>query len=376
MRFADITGHERQLAELREMVDSGRIPHTLLLSGPAGVGKMMTARAFAQYINCPNKQNGDSCGVCPSCLQHASSQFPDLHYVFPILKKDNHAVTAEWFEPWLKMLEEEPLMDPKMWPVIMTDDPNKQPVLYAEQAEEIRSMASLSTYSSNYKIFIIWQAEKLGENAANRLLKLLEEPFPDTIFILVTNDESKILPTIFSRCRRVTFKRLSETEIAGYLQHVRGLDPQQAAEVARLSEGSLANADHAATLDAETAEFRELFRDIMRACYSRNPLKLRDISEQIAAMGREKIRRLLDYCQQQVRENFIYNMHLPALLRLSADELAFSARFAPFIHSGNVESLSLELNRASEEVARNANAKIVIFDLLLLLMQYIRMPRP
>lgn len=376
MRFADITGHSRQIAELREMVDSGRIPHALLLGGPAGVGKMMTARAFSQYLNCENRSGGDSCGVCPSCLQHASSQFPDLHYAYPIRKvAHEHETSASYLEEWRKMLDSEPLMTPQVWNDII-DAGNTQPIYYVTQADEIRSDASLSPYSARYKVFILWLPERMNTETANKLLKLLEEPYPDTVFILVSNDEAQILPTIYSRTRRVAFKRLSDEEIADYLVRTRGLTPERAAVEARLAEGSLAAAERAVSLDGETMEFREMFRDIMRAAYGRNALKMKDISEKMAAMGREKTRRMLDYCSVQVRENFIYNMRLPELVRLTADEMAFSSRFAPFIHAGNVERLSEEMRRAADEIARNANAKIVCFDLLLLVMQLIRMPRP
>lgn len=357
------------------MADTNRIPHALLLSGPSGIGKMMTARAFSQYINCENRKDGDSCGICPACLQHASSQFPDLHYVFPIRKVDKRDTSADWLEEWHKMLDTEPLMDPRAWNEIL-EAGNSQPIYYVTQADEIRRDASLSTYSAKYKVFILWLPERMNNETANKLLKLLEEPYPDTIFILVSNDESQILPTVFSRTRRVSFKRLRDDEIAGYLVRTRGLTPERAAEEARLAEGSLAKAESAARLDGETMEFRELFREIMRAAYSRNAMKMKDISEKIAAMGREKSRRMLDYCSIQVRENFIYNLREPQLLRLTSDEMAFSAKFSPFIHANNVEQLGAELQRASDEIARNANAKIVCFDLMLLLMQYIRMPRP
>lgn len=376
MRFADITGHSRQIAELRDMVDSGRIPHALLLSGPAGVGKMMTARAFSQYLNCENRRDGDSCGVCPSCLQHAAAQFPDLHFAHPIRKvAHEHETSASYLDEWHRMLEENPLMAPQAWNDIM-DAGNTQPIYYVTQADEIRADAALSTYSAKYKIFILWLPERMNTETANKLLKLLEEPYEDTIFILVSNDEAQILPTVYSRTRRIAFKRLADAEIADYLVRTRGLAPDRAAAEAKLAEGSLALAEKAVSLDGETMEFRELFRDIMRASYGRNALKMKDISERIAAMGREKSRRMLEYCSAQVRENFIYNIQCPELLRLTADELAFSARFAPFIHSGNVERLAAELQRASDEIARNANAKIVCFDLMLLIMQLIRMPRP
>ena len=374
MRFADITGHEEIIAQLRSMADSGRIPHALLFSGPQGVGKMMTARAFAQYISCTNRRNGDSCGVCPSCTQNASLQFPDLHYVFPVRKRDKNDISSDWLPEWHKMLEQHPLMEPKAWNDIIEAE-NAQPLIRLAEAEEIHRQASLSTYSASHKIFIIWQAEKMNAETANSLLKLIEEPFSDTVFILVTNDENQILPTIFSRTRRISFRRLPDATIASYLTRARQLPPEQAADIARLAEGSLAAADSMALLDSETQEFRTMFRDIMRAAYGRNARQLKDLADAAAALGREKERRLLAYCSAQVRENFIYNFSNPALLRLSADEMAFSARFAPFIHAGNVEGLMQEFDSAADHIARNANAKIVSFDLMLQVMLLIRMPR-
>lgn len=374
MRFADITGHDEIIEQLRAMADNGRIPHALLFSGPQGVGKMMTARAFAQYISCSSPRNGDSCGVCPNCLQNAALQFPDLHYIFPVRKRDKNDISSDWLPEWQKMLEQHPLMEPKAWNDIIEAE-NAQPMIRLAEADEIHRQASLSTYSASHKIFIIWQAEKMNQETANSLLKLIEEPFGDTIFILVTNDENQILPTIFSRTRRINFRRLPDSVIAAYLTRARQLSAEQADNIARLAEGSLAAADSLALLDSETQEFRTMFRDIMRAAYGRDGRRLKELADSAAALGREKERRLLAYCSAQIRENFIYNFSEPALLRLSADEMAFSSRFAPFIHAGNVERLMQEFDSAADHIARNANAKIVSFDLMLQLMLLIRMPR-
>ncbi|MDE6791865.1 MAG: DNA polymerase III subunit delta, partial [Muribaculaceae bacterium] len=361
---------------LRATADAGKIPHAILISGISGIGKMRLARAFAQYIHCKNHVNGDSCGVCPSCLQHQNFNNPDLHFSYPILKKESkNPISTDFISQWKEMLSDWSYMPPEKWNEILQAG-NSQPAIYVSESEHIIVKSALSSYQENYKIFIIWLPEKLRPEAANKLLKVVEEPFDDTIFILVSNDDSKILPTIYSRTQRYNLHPLSEEEIINHLEKNRNISGQTAGNAARIAEGSMGKAEEIACHPEELVEFSDLFKEIMRMAYSLKADRLKAISELTAAMGREKLQRFLAYCSRMIRENFIYNLKVSSLSLMTAEEEIFSQRFSPFIHEGNVEALSEEIGRAARDIERNANAKIVMFDLMLLISQWVRKPKP
>ena len=375
MKFADISGHREIIESLRKLADSGRVPHAILFSGVSGIGKFRTARAFAQYLHCKNPVNGDSCGVCDSCIQHQNHNNPDLHFIYPIVKKEKDGVkiSKDLINPWKEMLDNFSYMPPLQWNLLIKAG-NSQPVIYVNESEDIINRASLSAYQENLKIFLIWLPEKMRIEAANKLLKVIEEPFEDTLFILVSNDDSKLLPTILSRTQRFNFKPLKRKDIESMLIH-KGVDSQSAEEASRIAEGSLEKAEEIACHPEELNEFSGYFKEMMRAAYALKAKRLKLISEEIAAFGREKILRFLRYCERLIRENYIYNLKIESLNALTRDEISFSEKFAPFIHDGNVENLHNEISRAASDIERNGNAKIVLFDMMLLLSRNVRKPK-
>lgn len=373
MRFAEITGHKEVIESLISIVDSGRIPHALLFSGKPGIGKFRVARALAQYIHCKNRKNGDSCGTCPSCLQHQKFNNPDLHFIFPVLKKDGALISKDYIDVWKNFLNEYSFMPPQQWNESIKAG-NSQPAIYVNESEEIINRASLSPFQEDLKIFIIWLPEKMRIEAANKLLKIIEEPFEDTVFILVSNEDSKILPTILSRTQRFTFHPLSQEEIKNLLLR-QGIDPSMAEDAARIAGGSLQKAEELALYPEEIQLFSSLFKEIMRSAYALKAKKLKELSDEIAAFGREKIIRFLSYMERMIRENFIYNFQCHGLNEMTAEEELFSRNFAPFIHPGNVESLTNEIVRATNDIERNGNSKIILFDMFLLLSRLVRMDK-
>lgn len=375
MRFQEIKGHEQTKQRLREMADSGRIPHALLLHGESGLGKMQLARAFAQYIACTDRNDGDSCGHCENCRQISGMNHPDIHYIYPTVKPKGakSVVSTDWLPEWKRMIRENIWMQPEYWQELMQAG-NSQPSIPVSESEELTRIASLSSYSSDYKIFIIWQPEKMNIETANKMLKLLEEPFPDTIFIMVSNHAEMLLPTIYSRMQRIEMKRLSDTEVMELLEG-EGFDHDSALHLARLSQGRPGVAESLSGAGSEQKEFSALFRDVMRSAYAMRAVELKRLSELIADMGREKCIRLYGYFGQQTRENFIYNLNCPALNVMSSEEQQFSSRFAPFIHSGNVENIARACEEAQRNIRQNANSKITGFNFLLTLMRELRRPK-
>lgn len=363
MKFSDVMGNRRAVERLRDMIDGDRLPHALLLHGAPGVPKLALARAAAQYLHCTSRTaDGDSCGHCPACLQHQSFNHTDTTYSFPYLKKDDASTCADYLPQWREFLSTYPVEDYEAWLSLLKND-NAQPRIFVKESEAILNRMTLSAYVSKYKVLIMWLPEKMREDAANKLLKLIEEPYDDCKFILVSDDAQAILPTIFSRTQRLELTRVSLDEIASHLTLTAGIDHREALSLAATADGNVVEAIHLLDSEGENREFHDRFVTLMRLAYSRDLPRLKAWSESVADFKREKACRFLSYAARQVRENFIYNLRVPSLNYLTAEEERFSTRFAPFINAGNVEQLQALLDAATRDIRGNANARIVLFDM-------------
>lgn len=363
MRFSDIPGREGAKNTLRHLADTGHVPHALMISGPSGSGKMMLARAFAQYLQCEHRHDGEACGRCTSCRLHADNGHPDLKFVYPYVKSKKLAPETQ-AELWGRMLTETPSMPEERW-LQLIDAGNSQPSIYAEDANDIVQSDAYPSTSSPFKITVIWLPEKMNIAAANKILKVVEEPSEGTVFIFVSNNELEVLPTIFSRVQRINVGRFSDEEITTYLTTRYNMPAGQAMQYAALCNGSLIRADELGSNTGESEEFLAMYMDVMRAAYSKKVGTLKQLSETVAAFGREKNKRYLDYTARMIRENFMYNLHMPQLVAMTGAEEQFSVRFSPFINHLNVEDFLSETTRAQRDIERNANAKVVMFDYFL-----------
>ena len=364
MRFSDIPSHENVKRQLHDMVADGRIPHALLLHGPAGIGKFMLARAFAQYIHCQSPTpDGEPCGKCASCLQHQSFNHVDTLYVFPVVKTDKikAPVSDDYMQEFKDFISVSPFMDFDRWAQSF-DKKNAQPVIYVSESEQLEQRLAVTTTVSKYKVVLFWLPEKMNEQTANKLLKLIEEPFSDTIFVLVSNNAAGILPTIYSRCRPIEMKRLSDDVIAEHLTTHLSVDPQDALSIAHIASGDMIAALRSMDATSVSRMFFDYFVQLMRLAYMRDVKGLKQWSADVTAMGREQEVKFYDYCQRLIRENFIYNFNCPDLVYLNRTESQFSKNFARFITENNAEKIIDVRNQASIDIAGNANGKIVNFD--------------
>ena len=382
MLFRDIIGQEATKQQLRQAVREGRVPHAQLFAGISGIGKLQLALAYAQYLNCPHRTEEDSCGTCPTCMQYQHLQHPDLHFVFPLPGAGD--ACDNYLEPWREMLLNSRYFDLDDWYQAIGAE-NKQGIIPQSEAQEIIRKLSLKAYGEGYKVVIIWQPEKMNTVAANKLLKLLEEPPSETVFLLVSDHLEQLLSTILSRVQTIRVPRLEEEMIAAGLQQ-EGLEPDKAKDIARIANGSYLEArKKAAALETEQqelADFIALFRDAYTVGVLSDPQKkydslkrLRQWSLDIAGIGREKQKHFLQYAQQQVRENYIRNMGSDELNYQMEAERAFSTKFAPFIHSGNVEQIMNQLDLAERQIEQNGNAKMIFFDLCLQMIVLIKKPK-
>ena len=370
MFFKDLIGQQEVIERLVKDAQQGTVPHALLFCGPEGVGKLQTAIAFARYLLCRDKGNAtDSCGTCPACIKMDKLVHPDLHFVFPVINKSKTAgrstISDEEITTWRECVLDRQYFGFEEW-LSAIDADNKQASIFVTESESIMAKLSLKSVEGGYKIMIIWHAEKMNQQCANSLLKLLEEPPAGTIFILTTDAPEQMLETILSRTQRIDFRRIPEQEIAERLQGPGyQLDQETAQKIAHLSGGSWLKAISTLRINTESEEFFDYFTQLMRLAYGRKLKDLKLWSESIAGGGREWQKRFLAYCQRMIRENFINNFHIPELNYMTEQEQQFSVRFAPFVNENNIIGLMEVLSDAQRDIEQNVNSKMVFFDLSL-----------
>lgn len=364
MKFKEIPGNEICKQRLIDMVDNDRIPHALLLEGPEGIGKLAMARAMAQYIHCTNKQSGDSCGECAACRQHQALNHIDTFYVFPVVKLDKMntpPISDDFLAEWKEFLADGMYADINKWATFFNKK-NSHPVTYVTESASLLHKLSFTTHTSRYKVIVWWLPERMNEEASNKLLKMIEEPFPDTLFIMVSNNPKAILPTIYSRVQRIEMRRLSDADVAGRLESTHSIDPTDAMSIAHISDGNMINAYANIQTDNDANEFFDFFVTLMRLAYQRKIKDLREWSSDLTALGRERELSFYEYAIRLIRENFIFNFNTPDLNYMNRKETGFSTNFARFITERNVEKLIEVFDKARIDIAGNANGKVVNLD--------------
>ncbi len=374
--FGDIIGQQKVIEQLRRCVDENRLAHALLVTGPRGNGKLAIAVALARYLLCSNKQGGEACGTCPTCVKVNKLIHSDLHFVFPVKKKkssgsDSAPISDDYISEWRELLIKNPYFSYDDW-LQKLDVDNQQPMIYERESGEILHKLSMHAREGGWKVVIIWLPEKMKEAGSNKLLKVIEEPPADTLFILVSEEPDHIISTILSRTQRVDVPRILQEDMQRALVSRYGLTPDDAARIAQQCGGSVEKAEELLSLDEEKALYLELFAQMMRAAYARNISDMKLWSERVAAMGRERQKRLLDYCQRMIRENFIMNFKRDEMVYLSSEERNFSVRFSPFVNERNIFGIMEELSEAGRHIEQNVNAKMVFFDTALRMIVWIK----
>lgn len=365
MYFRDIIGQEEAKQRLRQEAREGRTPHARLFCGPEGIGKLPLAIAYARFLSCSNPGENDACGICPNCAKYNKLAHPDLHFVFPVIKKKNKdTVSDDYIAEWREFISHTPYFNLNMWLREMGAE-NQQAQIYVKESDEIFRKLNLKSSQGGYKIMIIWLPEKMNVECSNKLLKLLEEPPSQTIFLLVSEEPDLLLTTIQSRTQRFNLYGIEDGEMAEKLNLQYGLTEKDATDIARLSGGNFLKALDTIHLNEENEWFFELFVSLMRLSYQRKIREMKQWSETLAAMGRERQKQFLLYCQRMIRENFIYNFHDSSLNYLNEEERNFSSRFAPFVNERNVMGIMDELSEAQRHIEQNVNAKMVFFDFAL-----------
>ena len=363
--FEQVIGQQEAQARLLQMEEEQRLPHALMLCGPMGAGKMALAMGFARHLlTASNQQSSANAEAMLAKWEH-----PDLHFTYPTIKlpsmsADHKPVSDDFAKEWHELIMAGPYFTMNEWLEQMGGE-NQQAIITAGESDALISKLSLKSSQGGYKVSLIWLPERMNIECANKILKLLEEPPQQTIFLLVCEEPEKLLETIRSRVQRVDIKRLTEEDIQEGLTSKRGLTEENARRVARMANGSWLKALELLSVDSENEFFLDMFQTLMRLAYQRKVKDLKTWSERMAGMGREKQKRFLEYFLRLVRENFVYNFQTPELCYMSQREEDFAKNFARFINEANIIPISDLANLAIRDIGQNANGKIVFFDFAL-----------
>ena len=365
MFFKDIIGQTEAKQRLIKEIQEGKIPHARLFCGGQGTGKLPLAIAYARYLSCEHRGETDACGNCPNCIKYNKLAHPDLHFAFPVIKQKNKdTVSDDFLTLWREMLQNTPYFNMNIWLEQMGAE-NQQAQIFVKESEEIVRKLSLKPSQGGYKIMIIWLPEKMNAECSNKLLKLLEEPPAKTIFLLISEEPDALLTTIQSRTQRFKIPGIGDNDIATTLVRKYGIEEKAAVNIAHRSEGNWIKALETIHTNEESKLFFELFVSLMRLAYQRKIREMKQWSETLAAMGRERQKHFLAYAQRMIRENFVCNFSNSSIVYLNEEEQNFANRFAPYINERNVINIMDELSEAERHIGQNVNARMVFFDFAL-----------
>ena len=360
MAFEQVIGQREVQQRLTQMVSEGRLPHAIMLCGPQGCGKKALAIGFAQMLLARTANDE----VMLRKLEH-----PDLHFTYPTIKlpsmgSDHKPVSDDFAKEWHELVMGGPYFTMTEWLEQMGGE-NQQAIITAGESDELVRKLSLKSSQGGYKISLVWLPERMNTECANKILKLLEEPPSQTVFIMVSEEPDRLLETIRSRVQRIDVKRIADYDVHKALVEKRGLTENMAQRITRMANGNWLKALQMLSTDSENELFLDMFQSLMRLAYQRKVKDLKTWSERMAAMGRERQKRFLEYFLRLVRENFMYNFQQPDLCYMTQREEDFARNFARFINEANVLPITDLANVAIRDIGQNANAKIVFFDFAL-----------
>ena len=366
MRFSDVIGQSAIKQRLIQSVRENHVSHAQLFLGPAGSGKLPLALAYAQYILCPNRTETDSCGVCPTCQKMQKLVHPDLHFVVPTNTTKSVKSNPEsdlFMEEWREFtLKNDGYFNDTDWYAFL-DIENKQGYMSVRDAASLLRKLNMKSYEGEYKIAIIWMAEKMRVDTANKLLKLLEEPPEKTVFLLIAEDSEELLATIKSRTTLVKVPAIETSEVEKALMERLQCQPGQAHDAAMISEGNWLNACHSVQESEDRKYFFTTFQQWMRLCFRAAYSELIDFSNNIKTLGREKQKELLEYGLRIIRNSLLFNNNLAKIVMLPNDEKTFNSKFAPFVNPANLSQIAELFEEAMRQIERNGYAPLIFTDI-------------
>lgn len=369
MLFREIAGQEILKQKLRDTVKNQRVAHAQLFFGNEGVGKLPLAIAYAQFINCldPGKFNkADSCGQCSSCHKFQKLIHPDLHFVYPVAASDaskKASLSIYFLDRWREiLLEWGGYISSNEWFVKIGAE-RKQAAINVEECNQIMQTLNYTSYEAEYKIMIIWMAERLNYVAAPKLLKIIEEPPDKTLFLLVSNQPEQILPTILSRLLPVKVPPVDKESIATFLSNQFGIEQSLSYQYALQSDGNVTDAIRIARQNNTAGEMFEQFRNWMRLCYAADVQELIKFSDKAGQESRERLKSFLRYSLMVFRNSLVYHFSEDFLNHTRPEEKDFYRRFSGYIDQKNIIQIADLFNQAIFHIERNVHSGLVLLDL-------------
>ena len=367
MNFSEVIGQDDVKSRLLTLIEAGKMPHSLLLYGAPGCGKMALALALASHLLGENDVNNPKAASVKAMLDRW--EHPDLHFSYPVIRPtgttaDHKMISDDFAKEWHLLLKKGPYFDMDTWLEHM-NAANQQAIIFASESDNLTRKLNLKSSMGGYKVAIIWLPERMNVECANKLLKLLEEPPHQTLFIMVSEAPERLLETVRSRTQMIQVKRIDTVVLERALVEKRGLDDDTAHRVAQIANGSWLDAIRMLNADSEAKQFFNDFVGVMRASYRRDIREMKAWSERVATYGREKQKRMLLYFHRMFRENFMYNFKQSSLIHFTQDEEQFAQKFAPFINEKNIVELYELVELNIRDLSQNANPKIVFFDFTL-----------
>jgi len=374
MLFKEVIGQEKIKNRLIQTVKDNRVSHAQLFLGPEGSGKLSMALAYAQFINCKNKQENDSCGVCPSCVKFNKLIHPDLHFIYPVASTKNikKPQSKEFISNWRNILEK------NNYHITLNDwyeeigIERKQGIINKDDCNEIIKTLAYKSYEAEYKVMFIWMVERLFHAAAPKILKILEEPPEKTLFILISENQDRIINTILSRTQLVKFPKITDESLNQALIKKHNCSVDDFHRIVNLSDGNYIEAKNNLYKNTDDKTNFDNFRNWMRLCYSNNVIEVNTFVTDISKIGREKQKQFLNFALKTTRNCILKNYNNTEMLKLEDDELKFVNNFAPFINPANCMQFSEEFEKSIFHIERNGNPSIIFMDLSLKVIQLLR----
>ncbi len=364
MQFQDIPGQNEVKARLIKNINSGRIAHAQLFSGSEGIGVLSLVRACIQYLMCQNRGELDSCGTCPACNKNSKAIHPDVHFSYPVVTKESgkKVVSSDFADAWRGFLKEYPFGDLRTWHTCMNAE-KKTGAIHVSEGAAMQKFISLKPFESKYRVLVVWQADKMNADAANKLLKSLEEPPEKTFFFLISHAPESLLDTIFSRTQEVRIKPPSVEDL-GSLAASMNLDDYLLKQVFLERDRNLGQALSAlGSGEMLTDEWEAVFIQWMRNCYTVKVPDLVDWSEKYGGQSRDWLKGFFAHCSKIVRDALMLQYQAASAVPLPLKRDGFTLdKFAQFIHEGNAREIYQVFEDAIFHIERNGNAKIILMD--------------
>ena len=366
MRFAEIPGLDDVKERLIGAIRNNHVAHAQLFLSKSGGVNLPLALAYTSFLNCEQPADNDSCGTCPSCSKNDKFVHPDVHFVFPVSSTKNitgkDVVSTNFLTDWRKFLIENPFRSVSDWANTYGGE-NKQVNISKEESRQIIKQLSLKAFDGKYKVMIIWLPEYMNSSAANGILKILEEPPEGTVFLLVCNDDEKLLTTILSRTQIVKIRPMADQEVSDLLIHKYEIEESKATQIAYLANGDVNDAF--VLMDSDEGEIHSLFKEWMRMCFKRDLGAMVLKAEDFHKMSKIDQRKLLQYGISTMREALITNLEVPEVVKVSGEEKQFVENFGKVLDTDKVTDITNLLSESLYHLERNASPKITFLDLSL-----------